>query len=875
MFDLNQQRQFYWQALQTQLHQITQQGKNLPDSDWVAEHLTPLLSIERLWAFPGLAVVKRLQAHIQAQYWVLAETLVNNVVMSLARPKTKVFAPFVQYEDGLEKLGYTQNELGAQKTGQKPCFDVLVFHPNPTDYQWLYVNTLLGLQTDKDEYFYDLIFVTNLADALAAILSNVHIQACVSLSGCGVFSDWADANALLAKLHPQFSHEDANQDKALVLQQLAAIYRPEISQFYISQWAFADLPVQYFNVFSRVLYFESPFKDLHHHLLSSVRERAQTPFYQELHAYSQKPKGVFHALPISRGSSIKQSVWVKDFYAFYGATIFDAETSSTQGGLDSLLNPKGAIKGAQIKAEEAFNADHTFFVTNGTSTSNKIVMQANIRPGDLVLIASDCHKSVPYGAVLAGAEVCFLQTNSVEDHELYGAIDLAQIRNKMLALQSIGQLHRLKQIVLTNATFDGLVYDVEAVMMSLLALKPDLIFHWDEAWFAHARFNPIYRQRHAMTVAKSLQQKLRSAEYQATYLAATDKTHLPNPEKVVLRVYATQSSHKTLSCFRQGSMIHILDEKYNQACFLDAYYTHTSTSPNYQILASLDMARSQMALEGYALTLKSLQLSYWLVQAIQNHPKVGAVFQVLNVGDIFPESPTLAEGETQQPPDLNATQTLQTYAELLANAQQPGMRLDPTRITLNVAKTGLSGHHFRKMLIDYYDIQINKTSKYTVLFIVTIGATQQSVQHLFNVLLDVAEKTLNKPPKLQLALAPKMPLNRRYHPCFEPQASQALPHLNLVHLRHAYYEAYDDDNIDYIKLNSELIAQAQQGATWVSASFVTPYPPGFPLLVPGQLIDVEVLLYFASISNEEIHGYQKELGLKVFRQTYLEKAHEC
>ena len=110
---------------------------------------------------------------------------------------------------------------------------------------------------------------------------------------------------------------------------------------------------------------------------------------------------------------------MKDFYQFYGDNLFLSETSATQGGMDSLLNPKGAIKNAQAKAAACFGAQKTFFVTNGTSTSNKIVMQANLQPGDIVFVSSDCHKSVPYGVMLSGARAVFLQTNAVIEYDLY------------------------------------------------------------------------------------------------------------------------------------------------------------------------------------------------------------------------------------------------------------------------------------------------------------------------------------------------------------------------------------------------------------------------------------------------------------------------
>ena len=373
---------------------------------------------------------------------------------------------------------------------------------------------------------------------------------------------------------------------------------------------------------------------------------------------------------------------MKDFYQFYGDNLFLSETSATQGGMDSLLNPKGAIKNAQAKAAACFGAQKTFFVTNGTSTSNKIVMQANLQPGDIVFVSSDCHKSVPYGVMLSGARAVFLQTNAVIEYDLYGAVSLTEIQQRLLALKAVGELDKVKQIILTNSTFDGLLYDVEHYMMAILAIKPDMIFHWDEAWFAHAHFNCLYQRRHAMAVAKRLRQRFNSETYRTFYVELSDeeKLHWPDPARVVLRVYATQSTHKTLSCFRQGSMIHVHDEQFNQPQFLEAFYTHTSTSPNYQILASLDMARRQMNLEGFALTQTCLRLAEQIRHTIACDPMLKQIFKVLEAHDMYPAQAT--QHSVSEPT---------RYLDLMARFLRPGFVVDPTRITLDIHKTGMSG----------------------------------------------------------------------------------------------------------------------------------------------------------------------------------------
>ena len=133
---------------------------------------------------------------------------------------------------------------------------------------------------------------------------------------------------------------------------------------------------------------------------------------------------MFHALPISHGKSILNSHWIRDMVDFYGLEIFLAETSATCGGLDSLLEPTGPLREAQQLAAETFGSRQTYFVTNGTSTGNKIVVQALVQPGDIVLVDRNCHQSHHYGLMLAGAMVSYLDAYPLNQYSMYGAVPL-------------------------------------------------------------------------------------------------------------------------------------------------------------------------------------------------------------------------------------------------------------------------------------------------------------------------------------------------------------------------------------------------------------------------------------------------------------------
>src|SRR5207237_1545616 len=233
-----------------------------------------------------------------------------------------------------------------------------------------------------------------------------------------------------------------------------------------------------------------------------------------------------------------------------------------------------------------------------------------------------------------------------------GAVPLEEITRQLLDYQQAGLLSRVKMLLLTNCTFDGIIYNVERVMEACLAIKPDLIFLWDEAWFAFARFHPAYRKRTAMHVAQKLKQRYASSEYRERYQRRKAElakdgadpemifgTAMPDPDLVRIRVYATQLTHKTLTSLRQGSMIHVHDQDFRgnvEHSFHEAYMTHTSTSPNYQILASLDIGRRQVELEGYELVQKQIEMAMALRERIKTHSLLIQWFNFLSMRDLIP-----------------------------------------------------------------------------------------------------------------------------------------------------------------------------------------------------------------------------------------------
>jgi arginine decarboxylase len=442
-------------------------------------------------------------------------------------------------------------------------------------------------------------------------------------------------------------------------------------------------------------------------------------------------------------------------------------------------------------------------------------------------------------------------------------------------------------LLLTNCTFDGVVYNVSRVMEECLAIKHDLVFLWDEAWFAFARFEPTYRQRTAMHCADALRATLREPrhvkqwEKQQERLADADdekllKTRLVPPPDARVRVYATQSTHKTLTSLRQGSMIHVYDQDFKgevEQAFHEAYMTHTSTSPNYQIIASLDVGRRQVELEGFEFVQRQIEAAMSMRRAISTHPLLQRYFKVLSAGDMIPEGFRESGITSYYDADQGWTDMWESWAT-------DEFVLDPTRVTMTVGGTGWDGDTFKTtILMDKYGIQINKTSRNTVLFMTNIGTTRSSVAYLIEVLVKIAQELddlLDDASKMEkLAFekrvrnlmqdVPPLPDFSRFHAAFrsDPEAPEG-------DIRSAFFLAYDENKCEYFDLAREIDAVIASGREVVSSSFIIPYPPGFPILVPGQVVSREILAFMRALDVSEIHGYRPELGLRVFTEEALE-----
>lgn len=552
------------------------------------------------------------------------------------------------------------------------------------------------------------------------------------------------------------------QVSALDLVQRITRFRPELSVYILIAQEKEDDVVD--ALFTEAVdgYFyreERDYRGIYRILNAQIQERAKTPFYDQLKNYVWMAKDQWHTPGHSSGESLRGSPWVNDFYDFMGEHVFDADLSVSVPMLDSLMDPKGVIAEAQHMAAQAFGARRTFFATNGTSTANKVIFQTLLAPGEKLLLDRNCHKSVHHGVVLSGAHPVYLDSALNRKYGLYGPVP------KKTVLEAIRKHPDAEALILTSCTYDGLRYDLGPIIEAAHAKNIKVIV--DEAWYGFARFHP---------------------EFRPTALEAGAD-------------YATQSTHKVLSAFSQASMIHVNDPDFREHLFRENFNMHTSTSPQYGLIASLDVARKQAVMEGYKLLSRTLALAKELRAQINST----GVFRSLELEDLLPEE-----------------------------LRHDGIRLDPTKVTVDISGCGYTVDDLQKVLFERFNIQTEKSTFNTLTLLLTVGTTRSKVSRLYDALMRIARE--KRAPR-RLVRTPEIPAftKLRYLP------------------RDAFYcggelvPVLDDKE----RVNKAL-------ARRVCADQIVPYPPGIPVLVPGQLITRDIAEYLASLLRSqkrmEIHG---------------------
>jgi arginine decarboxylase len=856
------------------------------DTEQPATELTELLdeldSYERFWLFPGQATVRRLREHLTNSEIPMLLQLANRAVHRLG-----------EFGDAgsLFDLDLPLNQQAVDQFAEGRHFvTVLLADNTPDDVPRSLAQELQRVDVNGQDIGFGLLVVGSVEEAMAAAALNDEIQACIIRRDLTLrATNPLPPDVATTKLEPE-TVSDLTGNGIRCGRWIRQL-RPHLDLYLLTDESVAAHDPRTEQIFARTFYRLNEEAELHATVLAGIRRRYETPYFDALRQYAAAPIGQFHALPVARGASVFNSRWLQDMGEFYGRHIFQAETSATSGGLDSLLDPHGTVKQAMEKAATTFGARQTYFVTNGTSTANKIVLQALTKPGDIVMIDRNCHKSHHHGLVLAGALALYLDAYPVQKYAIYGGVPLRNIKQTLLDLKAAGRLDRVRMLLLTNCTFDGITYNPLRVMEEVLAIKPDICFLWDEAWYAFAAAVPFARQRTAMDAAQRLADRLASRDYREEYAAWraemadvpqaewADRRLLPDPAQARVRVYATHSTHKSLSALRQGSMIHVWDQDFERSAreqFSEAYLTHTSTSPNQQLVASLDLARRQVDLEGYRMVRATYQMALAFRDRVAHDELLRRWFRVLDVADLVPAAQR-PSGVGSYLPLANPTGPHPEWDRAWSDDE---FVLDPTRVTLYLGRTGMSGYEFREqILMDRFGIQINKTSINSVLLIFTIGVTWSSLQYLLDALRRTAtalnnavhgashaERALmHRRTRALIASVPQLPNFSHFDPSFRPV--EQTPEGDM---RAAVYATYEKNDREYIPLD-EARSLTDAGRDLVSATFVVPYPPGFPILVPGQVISAEILNFLMRLDTREIHGYRPELGLCVFTKRALSR----
>lgn len=505
------------------------------------------------------------------------------------------------------------------------------------------------------------------------------------------------------------------------------------------------------------------------HVRRALSRRMRTPFADTLREYVEGARDAWHTPGHSSGDGLRDSPWVADFHRMMGEHVFNADLSVSVQELDSLLDPVHVIQESQELAARCFGARRTFFVTNGTSTANKVIIQHALGNGGKMIVDQACHKSIHHAAVLFGVDPVYLPASVNARYGLYGPVARERV------LRAIDEHPDARLLVLTSCTYDGFYYDLEPLIAHAHAAGMKVLV--DEAWYAHGYFHPALRP--------------------CALECGAD--------------YVTQSTHKMLAAFSQASMIHIGDPDFDEARFREDLNMHTSTSPQYAMIASLDVARKQMAMEGFGRLSRCIEHAEHLREGIDR----GGVFRVLTLADMLPE-------------------------ELRGDR----IRLDPTKLTIDVSAANLNARQLQQELYAEYAIQVEKVTHNTLSVLVTLGTTQSKVLRLLSALHKLAspgsgagtESLPELPPLGTLALRPR---------------EAYFAHTTNLPLT-------DDDH----GVNEALLGR-------VCADQIVPYPPGIPVLVPGQLIDRAVLRFLLDLHHAEggaeLHGVSRRDGRLMLR----------
>ncbi|SDF01700.1 aminotransferase class I/II-fold pyridoxal phosphate-dependent enzyme [Sporolituus thermophilus] len=416
--------------------------------------------------------------------------------------------------------------------------------------------------------------------------------------------------------------------------------------------------------------------------------------------------------------------------------------------LDDLHEPHGCIKAAQDLAAELYGADHSFFVVNGTTGGIYAMILTIAGPKEKIIVPRNAHRSIIGGIILSGATPVFMQPEV--DYEL----GLAMGVTPETVEKAVEQHPDAKGVLIINPTYYGVATDLKRIVDIVHARNMAVIV--DEAHGPHLKFS----------------------------------SRLPLQALDAGADICAQSTHKIIGAMTQCSMVHCREGRISVPRLKAMLQLVQSTSPNYILMASLDVARMQMATEGRQLIERAIDLAEWVRAEINKIPGLYC-FGAEKVGN-------------------------------------PGVyAFDPTKVTVTVKGLGLKGAEAERILRHKYKVQVELSDMYNILFLITLGDSEREAQALVDALRDLAENHVGKRDFTAV--------DDVYSTTTYPE-----PPVQALSPRRALF-------------GNTRIVPFREAAGRICAEIVTFYPPGIPLLCPGEIISEDIIQYCLRLQEAGLH----------------------
>ncbi len=577
------------------------------------------------------------------------------------------------------------------------------------------------------------------------------------------------------------------------------------------------------------------------------------PFFKSLIEYASEGSYSWHCPGHSGGVAFLKSPVGQIFHQFFGENMLRADVCNAVDELGQLLDHTGPVAASERNAARIFGVDHLFFVTNGTSTSNKIVWHSTVAPGDVVIVDRNCHKSILHSIMMMGAIPVFLMPTR-NHFGIIGPIpkeefEWSNIQKKIDNNPFIKDKTVMPRVLtITQSTYDGVLYNVEQIK-EMLDGRVDTL-HFDEAWLPHATFHDFYKNMHAV---------------------GRDRAR---PKKSLM--FSTQSTHKLLAGLSQASQILVQDSeerKLDRDCFNEAYLMHTSTSPQYAIIASCDVAAAMMEPPGgEALVEESIAEALDFRRAMRKvDEEFGSDwwFKVWGPDNLHDEG----VGE-QSDWMLRSEDTWHDFGKLADNFNM----LDPIKATVVTPGLDIAGHFSEQGIpasivtkyLAEHGVIVEKTGLYSFFIMFTIGITKGRWNTLVTELQQFKDHYDKNQPLWRV-----LPEFAAKHPRYERIGLR-----DIANQIHAIYKEYDVARMTTEMYLSDMVPAMPPSEAWakmahrdiervsiddlegrVTAMLVTPYPPGIPLLIPGERFNKRIVDYlkFARDFNERFPGFETDI----------------